>query len=163
MLDSGWQRDIFDFYTFDGAKKLRDHLAAWKGGKLVVHVNEMPIKCPVAPLEFCFLADWHFQKRGMRSDVEITYVTPLSGAFTKPEASRTLGHLLKDKGIHLVTDFSAERIDSDQRKLICYDGREVPDVATVVADYGEGDANASAYDSRNFTIRGTTAPLEVIS
>lgn len=32
-----------------------------------------------------------------------------------------------------------------------------------LADYGEGDANASAYDSRNFTIRGTTAPLEVIS
>ncbi len=139
MLDSGWQKDIFDFYTLDGATKLRDHFASWKGGKLVVHVNEMPIKCPVAPLEFCFLADWYFQKRGMRSEVEITYVTPLSGAFTKPEASRTLGHLLKDKGIQLVTDFSAERIDSGQRKLICYDGREVPYDVLVTTPTNMGD------------------------
>ena len=46
----------------------------------------MPIKCPVAPLEFCFLADWYFRERGIRDQVEITYVTPLDGAFTKPIA-----------------------------------------------------------------------------
>lgn len=139
MLDSGWQKDVFDFYTLDGAKKLRDHLAAWKGGRLVVHVNEMPIKCPVAPLEFCFLADSHFHQRGMRSAVEITYVTPLSGAFTKPEASKTLGHLLSDKRINLVTDFSAERIDSLNRKLICYDGREVSYDVLVTTPTNMGD------------------------
>jgi len=139
MLESGWQTDIFDFYTLDGAKKLRDRLAGWKGGKLVVHINEMPIKCPVAPLEFCFLADWHFHKRGMRSAVDITYVTPLSGAFTKPEAARTLGHLLQDKGIQLVTDFSVERIDSTNRKLICYDGREVPYDVLVTTPTNMGD------------------------
>lgn len=140
MLDeSGWQKDIFDFYTLDGAKKLRDRLSAWKGGKLVVHVNEMPIKCPVAPLEFCFLADCHFHQRGIRSAVEITYVTPLSGAFTKPEAAKTLGHLLADKGIGLVTDFSVERIDSENRKLICYDGREVPYDLLVTTPTNMGD------------------------
>ncbi len=139
MLDSGWQTDIFDFYTLDGAKKLRDRLAVWKGGKLVVHINEMPIKCPVAPLEFCFLADEQFHKRGLRSQVEITYVTPLSGAFTKPEASKKLGHLLKDKGIQLVTDFSAERIDSTNRKLICYDGREVEYDVLVTTPTNMGD------------------------
>ena len=139
MLESGWHTDIFDFYTLDGAKKLRDRLAAWKGGKLVVHINEMPIKCPVAPLEFCFLADWHFHKRGMRSAVDITYVTPLSGAFTKPEAAKKLGHLLQDKGIHLVTEFSVERIDSTNRKLICYDGREVPYDLLVTTPTNMGD------------------------
>jgi len=139
MLDSGWQTDIFDFYTLDGAKKLRDRLAAWKGGKLVVHINEMPIKCPVAPLEFCFLADWHFHKRGFRSKVEITYVTPLSGAFTKPEAAKKLGHLLQDKGIQLVTDFSVERIDSTNRKLISYDGREVEYDVLVTTPTNMGD------------------------
>jgi sulfide:quinone oxidoreductase len=139
MLEAGWQTDIFDFYTLDGAKKLRARLADWKGGKLVVHVNEMPIKCPVAPLEFCFLADWHFHKRGMRSAVEITYVTPLSGAFTKPEAAKKLGHLLQDKGIQLVTDFSVERIDSANRKLICYDGREVSYDVLVTTPTNMGD------------------------
>lgn len=139
MLEEGWQKDVFDFYTLDGARKLRDRLAGWKGGKLVVHVNEMPIKCPVAPLEFCFLADSHFHKLGMRSAVEITYVTPLSGAFTKPEASRTLGHLLNDKEIRLVTDFSAERVDSQNRKLVCYDGREVPYDILVTTPTNMGD------------------------
>ena len=55
-------------------------------GRLVVNVVDMPIKCPVAPLEFCFLADWFLQERGVRESVELTYVTPLDGAFTKPVA-----------------------------------------------------------------------------
>ena len=88
MLGSGWQKDVFDFYTFEGSRNLRDKLRTWKGGKLVVHITEMPIKCPVAPLEFSFLADSYFKKKGMRDKVEITYVTPLSGAFTKPTATK---------------------------------------------------------------------------
>ena len=49
----------------------------------------MPIKCPVAPLEFCFLADDYFRRRGIRDRVDLTFVTPLDGAFTKPVASRS--------------------------------------------------------------------------
>ena len=62
MLGTGWRKDVFDFYTFEGAKALRDKLRKWQGGKLVVHICEMPIKCPVAPLEFAFLADSFFQR-----------------------------------------------------------------------------------------------------
>ena len=62
-------------------------LATFDGGRLVVNVVDMPIKCPVAPLEFCFLADWYFHERGIRDQVQLTYVTPLDGAFTKPVAS----------------------------------------------------------------------------
>lgn len=125
MMEAGWRKEIFDFYTLDGARALREKLKDWPGGRLVVHVNEMPIKCPVAPLEFCFLADEFFHKKGIRSKVELIYVTPLSGAFTKPEATRTLSHLLASKQIELVTEFNAERVDSENRKLVCYDGREV--------------------------------------
>lgn len=89
MAGEGWRKNVFDFYTFDGARALRDRLATWEGGKLVVHVTEMPIKCPVAPLEFAFLADSFFKRRGLREKVDITYVTPLSGAFTKPKASKS--------------------------------------------------------------------------
>ncbi len=139
MLGEGWRKSIFDFYTLDGAKALRDRLSTWSGGKLVVHVNEMPIKCPVAPLEFCFLADWHFHQRGIRDKVELTYVTPLSGAFTKPKATKKLSYLLESKRIHLVTDFSAERIDNENRKLICFDGREVPYDILVTTPTNMGD------------------------
>ena len=126
MQGSEWRRSIHDFYTLDGARALRQHLAAFNQGRLVVHINEMPIKCPVAPLEFAFLADTYFRERHVRDRVSITYVTPLSGAFTKPKAAQKLGHLLGDKNIELVTDFVAERIDNDGKKLVCFDGREVP-------------------------------------
>jgi sulfide:quinone oxidoreductase len=99
----------------------------------------MPIKCPVAPLEFTFLADTFFRERGMRDKVTLTYVTPLSGAFTKPKAAKKLSHLLGDKGIELVIDFVAEKVDQDHDKLVCYDGREVPYDLLVTTPTNMGD------------------------
>lgn len=139
MLGPKWRVNVHDFYTLDGARALREALATFPGGRLVIHVNEMPVKCPVAPLEFTFLADSFFKKRGLREKVSLTYVTPLSGAFTKPKASKKLGHLLGDKGIELVTDFVAERVDQENDKLVCYDGREVPYDLLVTTPTNMGD------------------------
>jgi len=125
LTDSGWKKDIFDFYTPDGAMALREKLDQFKKGKIVVQIMDMPIKCPVAPLEFAFLADDFFKNRGLRDNVQIEYVTSLSGAFTKPVASEKLGHILADKNIDVTADFYVEKVDSDNNKLICYDGREV--------------------------------------
>ena len=91
MDGPGFRDTIHEFYTFEGSCALADKLKTWNGGRLVVHVTEMPIKCPVALLEFTFLAEAYFTDKGMRDAVEITYVTPLEGAFTKPVASRLLG------------------------------------------------------------------------
>ena len=88
LTGAGWMEKVFTFYTPEGAAALAGALERFDGGRLVVNVVDMPIKCPVAPLEFCFLADWYFTERGIRDRVEITYVTPLDGAFTKPVASQ---------------------------------------------------------------------------
>ncbi|HEY5992925.1 MAG TPA: FAD/NAD(P)-binding oxidoreductase, partial [Candidatus Udaeobacter sp.] len=125
MLGNDWRKRVFDFYTFEGASALHNALRDWNGGNLVVHISEMPIKCPVAPLEFAFLADWWLSERGLRNKTEITYVTPLSGAFTKPIASKALAHLLEEKGINVVTDFNVARIDNEQHKLVSWDEKEV--------------------------------------
>jgi sulfide:quinone oxidoreductase len=125
MKGEGWYKDVFDFYTFEGAKALRNKLETWEGGKLVVHITELPIKCPVAPLEFAFLADDFFHKKGMRDQVQITYVTPMSGAFTKPTASKKLTYLLEDKNINIVSDFYIESVDNEAKKIIDYGGQEV--------------------------------------
>ena len=125
MLD-GWRDTIFDFYTPDGAVALAEKLKALPGGRIVIHVNETPIKCPVAPLEFAFFCDWCLRRHHRRDKIELVYVTPLDGAFTKPVASKALGALLDEKRVQMVTDFNAERIDAAGRKIIGYDGREVP-------------------------------------
>jgi sulfide:quinone oxidoreductase len=125
LLD-GWRDSVFDFYTMDGSEALARKLESFKGGTLAVHVNEMPIKCPVAPLEFTFLSDWYFTKRKLREAVDLVFVTPLPGAFTKPVAAAALGALLDERKIRVVPDFGTERIDAAGRKIVGYDGREVP-------------------------------------
>ncbi|HEY3560629.1 MAG TPA: FAD/NAD(P)-binding oxidoreductase [Kribbella sp.] len=125
MLGAEWRRSIHDFYTYDGAFALREALQAFTGGRLVVHVVDQPIKCPVAPLEFTFLAEAFFRRRDMRDQVELVYVTPLDSAFTKPSASRYLGRLLDERKIAVETDFLVERVDADRKTLVSYDEREV--------------------------------------
>lgn len=121
-----WHKSAFDFYTLDGSMALRDALAKWPGGRMVVHITEMPIKCPVAPLEFAFLADAYFTEKKMRDKVDIIYVTPLEGAFTKPTCSRALGKMLVDRKIALEPDFMIERVDPESKTLISMDEREIP-------------------------------------
>lgn len=125
MQGKEWQQSVFDFYTFEGAVALRNKLRDWQGGKLVVHITEMPIKCPVAPLEFAFLADSYFKHKKMRDKVEITYVTPMSGAFTKPKATAALDHLLEEKNIAIESDFAIAEVDNENKKIIDYGGKEI--------------------------------------
>ena len=120
MKGENWHKNVFDFYTYEGSLALRNKLRDWKGGKMVVHFTEMPIKCPVAPLEFIFLADSYFTKKGIRDKVDLTYVTPLGGAFTKPKATAALGHLMKEKNINVITDFNIERVDNDKNQIVDY-------------------------------------------
>lgn len=120
-----FRTSVHEFYTYEGAVALGEALRRWGGGRLVVHITEMPIKCPVAPLEFAFLADSFFTEKGMRDSVEIVYVTPLDGAFTKPVASARLGGMLEERKIHLETDFMIERIDGDAKTIVSFDEREI--------------------------------------
>ena len=133
LTGPGWMEKVFTFYTSEGASALETALEGFDGGRIVVNVVDMPIKCPVAPLEFCFLADWYFTDRKMRDRVQITYVTPLDAAFTKPVAAQQLAGMLADKGIEIVTEFNTGEVDGEGGKLVSFDGREVPfDLAVVV-------------------------------
>jgi sulfide:quinone oxidoreductase len=126
MLGPEWRKSIFDFYTLEGAEALAEALAGFDHGRLVVHITEMPIKCPVAPLEFTFLAESWLRRKGVRDRVELFFVTPLDGAFTQPIASAHLGSMLDERKIHVEPDFMVERVDNEQKMLVSYDEREVP-------------------------------------
>lgn len=133
LQDKLWYKSIFDFYTIEGAVALQDYFKNFEGGKLVMCISEIPYKCPVAPIEFVCLAEAYFTKKGIRDKVDITYVTPMTGAFTKPVASKMLGDLLVEKNINVVPDFYLERVDNDKKTIVAYDGREIEfDVLTIV-------------------------------
>ncbi len=126
MNGSEWRKSVHEFYTLEGATALAEKLADWEGGRMVVHIVDMPIKCPVAPLEFTFLADAFFTERAMRDRVDLVFVTPLDGAFTKPIASKHLGGILEERNVTIESDFMVERIDPDTKTLISFDEREIP-------------------------------------
>lgn len=134
-----WYKDIFDFYTIEGAVALANYFKTWKGGNLVVNIAELPYKCPVAPLEFVFFADAFFTERGIRDKVKITYVTPMSGAFTKPRATKMLGDLLEQKNIEIVPDFNIMEVNNKEKKIVDYAGVEVPFDCLVSVPTNMGD------------------------
>ncbi len=125
MTGPGWNDRVFTFYEPDSAAQLRGALERFDGGRLVVNLIDMPIKCPVAPLEFAFLAEWFLHERDVRYRTEITYVTPLDSAFTKKTCADHLSGLLTEKEIELVTEFNAGEVDGVGGKLVSYDGREI--------------------------------------
>jgi len=139
MKGEQWQKTVFDFYTIEGACALARVLERWRGGRLVVHVTEMPIKCPVAPLEFAFLADWYFTRRGIRDKVDLQFVTPLPGAFTKPRASAKFGTMLTAKNIALAPDFAIARVDNRTRSIVSWDDRKIPFDILVTIPTNTGD------------------------
>lgn len=134
-----WYKDIFDFYTYEGTTQLAKKLETWPGGNLVINLAETIIKCPVAPLEFTFLADAYFTEKGMRGKVNITYVTPLSGAFTKPKTTTLLNNLMTEKNIKVVPDFYLQRVDNERKVLVSYDEQEVPFDLLVSVPVNKGD------------------------
>ena len=137
LSGTAWNKRVFTFYEPSSAAALSRALAEFEGGTIVVNVIDMPIKCPVTPLEFCFLADWYFRRRGIRQKVKIIYATPLDGVFTTPIASRLLAGMLDEKGIDLVSEFNTGKVDGETCKLSSYDGREIAfDLAVVVPLHG---------------------------
>jgi len=121
-----WGERVHTFYTLDGAVALRSALQRLDRGRLVVNPVDLPIACPVAPLEFCFLADWFLRSRGVRDRVELTYATPLDGAFTKPAASARLAALLEAKGVRVASEFATGSVDGEAGILRSWDDRELP-------------------------------------
>lgn len=137
LTGPGWGRQVHTFYSLPGAAALAGALAGFGGGRLVVNLVDLPVKCPVAPLEFCFLADWFLERRGIRGRVELTYVTSLDAAFTKATCNRELSGLLERKGISVVTEFATGEVDAEKGRLVSYDDREVGfDLAVVVPVHG---------------------------
>ena len=135
-LAEQWGKSVHGFYTPGSALRLVRALEDFKGGDLVVNVAEIPIKCPVAPIEFACLAEHYLHQRGIRDKTNITLVTPLSGAFTKPVCNDVLTDILMEKGINVVPNASLDRVTD--KAMYCPDGQEVPFDLMVTAPPHEG-------------------------
>ncbi len=125
-MSEGMGQDIHNFYSRDGAIALAEQMKYFEKGRVVINIAELPFKCPVAPLEFAFMADWFFTTHGVRDHIEIELVTPLSAAFTKPVAAAVLGNICKEKNIKVTPNFQIAQVDRDKKVIKSYGDEEVP-------------------------------------
>jgi len=123
-LPERWGTRAHGFYTPDSALALAGALERFEGGDLVVDIAEMPIKCPVAPLEFVCLVDEYLTQRGIRSRTKLTLMTPLDGAFTKPVCNEMLTGMLTGKGVEVVPD--APLTSVTDKAAVAPGGKSVP-------------------------------------
>ena len=124
MMDA-WRTDVFDFYTLEGAVALSKKLKYFDSGKIVLNIAEVPYKCPVAPLEFVFMADWFFQVNGVRDKVDIELVTPLDNVFTKPVAANVLAEFAAKKNIKVTPNFDIAQVNANEKTIESHKGDKV--------------------------------------
>jgi sulfide:quinone oxidoreductase len=138
-----------DFYSLEGAIRLREALRSFPGGRIVMGVAGIPYKCPPAPVEFVFMLEEYLQKRGIREKSTITLASPLNRAFTIETTSKLVQPILERRGIELATFFNVEAVDPDRKVVTSIEGEELPyDLlvlvpphrgAQVIEDSGLGD------------------------
>jgi len=124
MMDV-WREDVFDFYTLDGAVALSKKLKYFDSGKVVLNIAEFPYKCPIAPMEFVFMADWFFQVNGVRDKVEIEFVTPIDNIFTKPVAAKALRAFADKKNIKVTPYFDLAKVNANEKTIESQKGEKV--------------------------------------
>jgi len=138
-LMDAWNKNAFTFYYLDAADKLKQRLKEFNGGRLVMDIAELPFKCPVAPIEFVFLADWYLKKRGIRHKSEIELVTPLPMAFTKPKAAAVFTESAKEKNIKITTSFELSSVNGKEKYIESVQGEKVKYDTLVIVPSTIGD------------------------
>src|SRR5919201_1512273 len=74
----GFEQGGHEYYSLAGAERLRDALADFKGGKVLVSVLGQPFKCPPAPFEGSFLLHEHFTQQAIRDSVDMATTFPMA-------------------------------------------------------------------------------------
>ncbi len=139
LLDE-WGKNAFSFYSAETAAQLSHAMANFNSGKLVMCVAELPFKCPVAPIEFVFLADWYFRQKGIRDKIEIHLSTPFPKCMPNwPKGSVILVEEAENKGISLSTDFALSEVNKEGKYVASFNGQKIDYDLLVIVPTNVGD------------------------
>ncbi len=113
------------FYDLDGARKMRDALAEFEGGKIVVNVNA-PHKCPVAPLEITFMLYDFLTEKGVMNKTEITYTYPIGRLHALEPVAQWAQPEMDKLGIKYETFFNTKEVDPAGKTITSEEGVTLP-------------------------------------
>jgi sulfide:quinone oxidoreductase len=136
-----WGKNAFSFYTTETAEQLRHALMDFNSGKLVMCVAEIPFKCPVAPIEFVFLADWFFREKGIRDQVSIHLSTPFPQCMPHwPKGREVMIDAAKKKNISMGTGFALQQVNREGKYIESFTGEKTDYDLLVIIPTNAGDA-----------------------
>jgi len=116
-----------EFYSFEGAAKARDRIAAFRSGRAVVGVCGAPFKCPPAPSECVLMLHDHLDRAGVRDACEVTLVLPfMTPVPPSPDTSAALVEAFEERGIEFVKSTRVSGLDRDRGAVLFQDGGEIP-------------------------------------
>ena len=123
----GFEAGGSEYYTMAGAERLRDELADFDGGRVLVSVLGQPFKCPPAPFEGAFLLHDHFTERGIRDSVEMTSTFPMQRPVpVTGEVSEMFRDGLAERGIEEMAQTLVTGIDPATRTAQLASGDTLP-------------------------------------
>lgn len=121
---TGLAENAHHFHSAEGAMKLREALATFEGGRIVVGVGGLPYKCPPSPIEFVCLLHDYLTRKGLREKTELVYVTPLPRIFHLDPLVPIFEERFHRFRIQFLPFFTLERIEGE-KKAVSLDGQEV--------------------------------------
>jgi sulfide:quinone oxidoreductase len=123
----GFEEGGHEYYTLAGAERLRDALAGFGGGRVLVSVLGQPFKCPPAPFEGSFLLHEHFTRQGIRDAVQMATTFPMQRPVpVTGEVSQMFRDSLAARGIEELAQHLVTSIDPAAREAQLKSGDTLP-------------------------------------
>ncbi|MDA1347296.1 MAG: FAD/NAD(P)-binding oxidoreductase [Chloroflexi bacterium] len=119
--------EAYSFYDLASARRLRRKLATFRKGRVLIAISSVPYKCPPAPFEAAMTLEWDFQRRGVRSDIDMHVFTPepMPLAVAGPDAGARLTRDMERRGIQVHTGAGVTEVATDGRQAAFSDGQSL--------------------------------------
>jgi len=123
----GFEEGGVEYYSLPGAERMRDVLADFDSGRILIGILGHPFKCPPAPFEGALLLHDHFVERGLRDAVEIRVAGPMAAPvpITK-EVSQSFLDALGERGIEYIPNQHIAELDTQENEARVADGESIP-------------------------------------
>jgi sulfide:quinone oxidoreductase len=122
---AGFEEHGVQYYSLAGAEHMRDVLATFDSGKILIGILGHPFKCPPAPFEGALLLHDHYSQRGVRDAVEIRVVGPIAAPVpVTPEVSQSILDALTARGIDYVPSEHVVEVGHNEVRLAS--GGDIP-------------------------------------
>jgi len=124
-LIPGLAEGSVNFHAGPGtAMKVWDSVKNFKRGRIGVMIAGEPHKCPPSPDAALLLLDEYLRHKGVRSEVELTLLTPHPRPYPEAKIADVVSTIFEERGIKTEPSFAVESVDPVAKKAYSRQGDE---------------------------------------